>query len=175
MGRNIARVKGIGYILWHGKHMVVHVLLGIAWVWMLTGLWDEFQFRWITLAAFGSLVPDIDHFLYFFTYGRKDPYTRTVVTYFKDHKWRVLTTFLERGHKHNTHLTFHNIYTIAVCSGVVWIASFLDWRAGAVFFGAVVSHFCFDIAEDMLLLGRMNPNWMRWGRGRPFISSQNYD
>lgn len=167
--RSIDRVKGAGYILWHGKHMVFHVLLGLMWAWFLRELWNEFNVKWIIASVVGSLLPDVDHFLYFFTYGKRDPYARTVVTFFKNREWRVLTTFLARGHKQNTSLTFHNYYTVVFCIGITAVASRFDWQAGVVLFGAMTSHFLFDIVEDVTILGRVNPNWKRWGRGKSSI------
>ncbi len=161
---NIARVKGLAYIVWHGKHMLFHVLWGLMWAWFLRERWNEFNLRWIWTAVIGSILPDADHFLYFFTYGKNDPYTMTVAAFFRNRQWRMLTRFIARGHKYNTKLTFHNVYAVVFCAIVGVVASFVDWQAGVVLFGAMVSHFLFDIVEDMLLLGRINPNWARWGR-----------
>lgn len=166
MRMNIARVKGLAYILWHGKHMLFHVLWGLMWAWFLREHWHEFNPKLIWTAVIGSILPDADHFLYFFTYGKHDPYTRAVASLFRNRQWRMLTRFISQGHKHNTKLTFHNYYMIGICAAIGILASAIDWQAGVVLFGAMVSHFLFDITEDMLLLGRINPNWARWGRGR---------
>lgn len=166
MYRSIARVKGAGYILWHGKHIVFHVLLGLMWAWMLRELWNVFNSIWILTAVIGSLLPDVDHFLYFFTYGKRDPYTRTVVTFFKNRQWRVLTTFIARNHKRNTSLTFHNYYAVLFCIIGTLFALYTGWRAGVMLFGAMTGHFLFDIFEDIILLGHLNANWSRWGSGR---------
>jgi hypothetical protein len=160
----LVKIKGAGYLLWQAKHMVFHVILGLAWVWFLGSRWHELRPAWLILAMVGSLLPDLDHIIYFLTYGKGDTYTKTVVTFFKNRQWRVLTTFLASNHKHNTSLTFHNYYTVLFCIGVGLVASARDWQAGVVLFGAMASHFLFDIAEDLLLLGRVNPNWKRWGR-----------
>lgn len=164
MRKGFIRIKGMAYVLWHGKHMLFHVLFGLMWAWFLRELWAEFNARWIAIAVFGSLLPDADHLLYFFTYGKKDPYTRAVVTFLKNKEWRVLATFIEHGHKYNTNLSFHNYYTAAILVGVGALSYVYDWRAGVILFGAMVTHYTFDIVEDILILGRLNPNWKRWGR-----------
>lgn len=157
MHTRFAKVKELGFVVWHGRHMVYHVLLGLVWGWYVGA-------QWIFVSVLGSLLPDLDHFLYFFTYGKGDSYTKTAATFFKNRQWRQLTTFLAREHKHNTSLTFHNYYTVAVCVGITLFASIFGFRISVVFFGAMTSHFLFDIAEDIVLLGRVNPNWKRWGR-----------
>lgn len=156
----------MGFIIWHGKHELFHVLFGLMWAWTLRELWQEFNPRWIATAVLGSLLPDIDHMLYFFTYGKRDAYTRTILAFLKNKQWRVLATYLEKGHKYNTNLSFHNYYVAVGLFIIAAISYAYDWRVGVVLFGAMITHYAFDIIEDILLLGQVNPNWKRWGRGR---------
>jgi hypothetical protein len=164
MNYGAAKMKGILYVAWHAKHMVFHVLIALLWAWVLRERWQEFNVSWIIIAVIGGLLPDIDHLIYFFTYGKNDPYTRSVMTFFKKGEWRVLTTYLEHEHKHNTNLTFHNYYTAIALVVVSLLSSQYDWRTGVILFGSMVTHYAFDIIEDILLLGHVNPNWKRWGR-----------
>jgi hypothetical protein len=89
-----------------------------------------------------------------------------IVTFFKNREWRILTTYMEKGHKYNTNLSFHNYYITAALFVICALSYFYDWRTGVILFGAMITHFAFDITEDVLLLGRVNPNWKRWGNGR---------
>lgn len=164
MRRSIAKLRGLAYIVWHAKHMLFHVLLGLMWAWILREIWGEFSMRWVITSMIGSVLPDADHFLYFFTYGRRDPYTKMVFTNVKNRHWRVLVTFLEKGHKHNTNLTFHNIYSIITLLVVSAVSFIYDWKAGVLLSGSMISHYVFDITEDLLILGKLNPNWKRFGR-----------
>lgn len=164
MRRSIMKIKGFGYILWHAKHELFHVLLGLMWAWILREAWHEVNSVWIVTAIVGSLLPDIDHLFYFFTYGRKDPYTKSIRGLIRDKEWRRLVKFIEIGHKHNTSLAFHNIYVIAGMLAVSAISFFFDWRTATVLFGSMVTHYAFDILEDIILLGRINSNWLRFGR-----------
>ena len=108
MRRSVARLKGIGFILWHTRHEFYHVLLGLLWAWILREIWQQFNVRWITVAVIGSLLPDLDHFFYFFIYGRKNIYSKQVKMFFKSREWRILWKFLETGHKYQTGLATHN-------------------------------------------------------------------
>lgn len=145
--------------------MVFHVILGLLWAWFLRDHWMQFSRNsWMAIAIIGSILPDADHLFYFFTYGKNDVYTRSVFTLFKNGQWRVLTTFLESGHKHNTNLTFHNYYTAMSLTVVCFISFRFDWWAGVILFGSMVTHYAFDMVEDIVLLGHVNPNWKRWGR-----------
>lgn len=166
MRKGLAKIRGAGYVLWHAKHELMHVLLGLSWAWFLREIWGEFNVKWVISAAVGSLLPDADHLLYFFTYGKKEPYTRKIWSMIKDRKWRSLTYFIEHGHKHNTNLTYHNVYFMFFLFALCAISYFYDWRTSVVFVGAMLTHYLFDIVDDIIILGHLNPNWKRWGNGK---------
>lgn len=161
-----SRIRGIGFLVWQARHMAYHVMLGLLWVWFLRERWGTLRISWIFLGAIGSIIPDIDHLVYYCTYGRKDKYVTHIFGYFYKKQWRNLFQFIAINHKHNTSLTYHNVYVAAVFVLGAVVASFLNWRIGVVVCGAIVSHFVFDMVEDVVELGRLNPNWTRWGRPR---------
>lgn len=169
IGRAIAKVKGMGYILWQSRHMAYHVMLGFLWAWFLRERWGEFNPKWIWTAVIGSLIPDADHLNYFFRYGRNDTYTRQIFSHIKHRQWRMLFYFLATGHKFNTSLSYHNIYMVGFFLTLSVIASRIDWEVGVVLFGAMILHYLFDMFDDIVQLGGINPNWKRWGRGRRHI------
>ncbi len=166
MKLGFARIRGMGFILWQSRHMAYHVMLGLLWAWFLRELWGEFNPKWIWTAVIGSVLPDIDHFYYFFGYGRHDTYTQEIFSHVKRGEWRKLFYVMATGHKMNTSLSYHNVYIIWILIGLSAVASVVDWRVGVVLFGAMVSHFLFDIADDLVQLGELNANWKRWGRPR---------
>jgi hypothetical protein len=163
MRRSFARVRGIGYILWHTRHMFYHMLLGMAWAWFLREMWHEFNFKWLVISVFGSVLPDFEHLVYFFTYGKKDQYTRHISDFLKKHEWRIVTVYIEQGHKHNTKLKFHNFYFMGLLLILTTICYQYDWNSSVVLFGAMSSHYIFDIFDDLVTVGHINPNWTRLG------------
>jgi hypothetical protein len=164
MRRSFARVKGLGFIMWHARHELFHALLGIAWAWFLREQWGELNYKWVFLSIFGSLLPDAEHLYYFVAFRTKDSYALQVVRALKKREWRFLTVFIEKGHKHNTNLALHNIYIILLLFFIASICLMFDWNSWVVFIGAMIIHYLFDIVDDILTLGRVNPNWKRWGR-----------
>lgn len=166
MRRSVARIRGIGFIIWHARHEFYHLLLGLVWAWFLREQWAEFNTRWIWLAIFGSLVPDADHILYFFTYGKSNPYSQLAKEFLKAREWRILTTFIENGHKSQTQLLSHNFYFMAVLFTLALASSLYEWRSGIILFGAMLIHYSFDIFDDLMILGNLNPNWKRLGKGK---------
>lgn len=164
MRRTFARVRGLGFVLWQTRHMVYHVMLGLLWAWFLRERWGEFNPKWIWTAVVGSVLPDVDHLNYFFGYGKRDSYTQQIMSYLRNREWRNLFYFISTGHKYNTSLSYHNIYVMVLLAAFAVSASFIDWQVGVVLFGAMVSHYLFDMADDIVQLGGINPNWKRWGR-----------
>ncbi len=166
MRRVVAKVRGVGFVIWHARHEFYHILIGLVWAWFLRERWGEFNPKWIATAVVGSLLPDIDHLLYFWGHGKSDDYTLSIKQFFKSRQWRALTVFIENGHKHNTSLSYHNIFTMLGLTLLSLVSSRIDWEVGVVLFGAMVLHYLFDVFDDFVQLGAINPNWRRWGRAR---------
>ena len=167
MRRGIAKIKGLGFVLWHARHMGYHVLVGLGWVWMLSKRWDEsLPSVWIITSVIGSLLPDVDHLFYLFGHGRGDDYSGHIRELLHERKWRAVIVFMENGHKHNFGLVTHNYIVMIVLMIVGAVASVIDWNVGVVLIGAMFLHYLFDILDDLVLLGRTNPNWKRWGRAK---------
>lgn len=164
MRRPIARIKGLGHIIWQARHMVYHMGIGLLWAWFLREFWNEFNLRWIWISVVGSLLPDIDHLLYFTTYGRRDTYTLDIRHFLRKKQWRAVVAYIANGHKSNTNLSYHNYYFMAGLLGFALVSSLYDWETGVILFGAMLLHYIFDIIDDILMLGSINPNWRRWGR-----------
>lgn len=163
----MGKLRGIGFILWHARHMAYHVALGLLWAWFLRERWGELNPTWIWLSVIGSVLPDIDHFFYFFGYGKYDKYTKHIVHFLRTHQWRNAAVYIEQGHKQNTNLSFHNIYITGIFLVGSLLSSVIDWEAGVILFGAIVSHYLFDMFDDVVQMGALNVNWKRWGRPKP--------
>lgn len=164
--RKIYRFKSIPFFLWNARHEFYHVLLGLVWAWVLREVWNEFNPRWIGLSVFASLLPDAEHLVYFVTYGKRDNYTEELKSYIRSGQWRKLWLTLQSGHKQNTNLALHNFYFMVILLLVSLVSFFFEWQTSVILFGAMLIHYMFDIVDDILMLGYINPNWKRWGRGK---------
>ncbi len=163
----VLRVKGFGFLLWHGRHYAYHILIGLLWAWVVREIFETFSARDIFVAILGSLLPDLDHLVYWLSWGKHDDYTVKIIELFRTRQWRNFVVFCERSHKHNTSLMTHNIYFMLLISLIAGIAFYFDRRTSLVFLGAMVSHYSFDIFDDIATLGYINSNWKRWGRKKP--------
>jgi len=140
-------------------HMVIHVALSVIVIYLygLSGI--NFGFQEIIILIIMSVLPDMEHLVFFSTYGRKNPYTIQALEIFKREGFLSVCRFLAGNHKTLTSLYFHNIVTplfftfVSVYS--FYLGAFLLSAAGAV----LASHYLFDVCEDILMSGKLNPNW----------------
>ncbi len=165
MRKTTAKLRGLAYIFWHSRHMGYHLLIGLAWIWLLREVWNGIHPWWILLSLFGSLFPDAEHMVFFLRKRNHDDYAKMAVSLLRDREWRTLAKFIEKGHKYNTKLAYHNIYSICILGVVLAIALRVNAKSLAVFIGAMIFHYLFDICDDLAILGKLNPNWFRWGNG----------
>lgn len=171
MHKSVARLKGAGFILWHARHHAAHLTVGIVWAWVLGKIWQQFSARTVIVSLLGSELPDVDHLLYIFLYGRKDWYAREIKKFLRNHEWRTAALFLSTQHKKNTSLMYHNYYFMLFLFILCIISTAINWRFGFVLFGAMIIHYCIDIFDDILVLGRINANWKRWGRPKKAVTA----
>lgn len=164
MRKAFGKIRGFGYLFWHGRHMFYHLLLGCLWMWVVQEGTGIYSTHLLFVSLLGSVFPDFEHLLFFATYGKKDAYTAWVKSYVKHGDWRVLVRFLEKGHKFNTKLQFHNVFILALCCCMTGVFYQVRMPAGYVFFGSMSLHFIFDIFDDLGKFGRLNKNWFRWGK-----------
>ncbi len=151
--------------VWIARHMLYHVFIGLAYAWVLRELWGVFNPRFVALAVVGSILPDVDHVVYIFFYGRNDTYAKRAKEFFRHFKVRSLISFFDRNHKNNTALRSHNIATVGGLLAVSLLSFFIEFETGVILFGAMCLHLLFDMIDDLLILGELNSNWNRH-RGR---------
>ena len=170
MKRTFGKIRGVGFFFWHARHMFYHLLLGAFWMWVVQELTGIYSVPLLFVSLFGSVFPDFEHLLFFLTYGKKDAYTTWIKSYVKHGDWRVLIRFIEKGHKYNTKLRFHNIYTIFFLI-LASIGLFkLQVFSGFMFTGSMMIHYLFDILDDLASLGKVNKNWYRLGKSTKKIN-----
>ena len=56
--------------------------------------------------------------------------------------------------------------TVLALAGLTPRQTFAVAGFSVILFGAMIIHYIFDIADDLLSLGYINSNWKRWGRDK---------
>lgn len=151
----------------HRYHMLIHVSLGLLCAFIVVHTFPSANIsKVISVGILGGLIPDTDHLLYMFFYGRKSEYAKIVKTYFKNKQFRLMCSFLKNNHKNNTGIYSHNILSLMLSIFLAWyLGESRDRACFYAFFMSWSAHYLFDMFEDLLFFKKVNPNWlMRFNR-----------
>lgn len=158
--KRILRVsKSSAAFVWHAKHVLTHLLIGVGWFFLLEYFYPGLPTQYFYLALFASLLPDLEHIYFLLVKKPTSRYTKEIMHLIQQGKMVELFRFVEKKHKYETFLPFHHIITPLVALIGCGIAIHIDRFGTAVFWGAFTLHYVFDIVEDVVLLGKLNPNW----------------
>src|SRR5689334_5476636 len=146
--RKVARVATS--TLWHGKHELTHLLMGLFWLMFLSHLDPEVTKKFIPLALIGSLFPDLEHLIFHFITNRNNPYSKDVKQFLRKRQLLALTKYLEENHKTESYLPLHNIFVVAIVIVATMVAFWNGEEATVVFLGAIALHYVFDMADDII-------------------------
>lgn len=111
------------------------------------------------LAVFASFLPDADHLFFIFLYGRQTEYATQVRHHLFSSGLPSAIEYVRQNHKKNNFILSHNILTPLLSFGLFLYFQSNNSAYLSVFWLSFTAHFVFDIIEDYLALGRLNPNW----------------
>lgn len=136
-------------------HMVIHLGCGVL-VWAVMGQ----DLGWVGLMAaiVGSFFPDLEHFVFYYTYGRKTEYARTVKRLIREGDLKGYYNFCLNNHK-KVQLYGHSLVSTVIVAGLIWLTSRSGVNYWGVFLVGALGHYGFDMFEDLMLLGKLNRNW----------------
>lgn len=146
-------------ILCNKFHEMIHLSLGIISFFLIKLIYPAIPYYYLIGALVASYIPDIDHLFFMFLYGRETKYAKKCRKYLTNFQIKNFITFCTNNHKNNNFILSHNLVSV----GLIYLA-FVTSLVGKHFFWATVSlsaflHFGYDITEDMLFFGHLNPNW----------------
>ena len=141
-------------------HILIHILFGIMAALIVSKQFDnENLVLLLIMGFFGNTLPDIDHIIYFFTYGRDSEYSQIIKLFIKERHFREIKNFLRDNHKYLTGLYSHTLISPVISIFLTYFFFKKGLIYPATFFFSVSIHFMYDILEDILFFGKLNPNW----------------
>ena len=146
-------------------HTLIHLTWGV-WAFLVVDFCVNWQLNFITgisVALVASIVPDIDHFLFILGYGKGTEYARKARTAYRNHGVQGFAEYCKKNHKNNVGLWSHNYWVGVLLLPILTWASMKDHSLMTVFVLAWIFHYIFDMLEDMLFFGKINPNWKLGG------------
>jgi hypothetical protein len=164
MGARLGRARKRLIITSENRHGTFHFIFGILA--FGTGYYTRQEFYTnhnllILLAVLlGSFIPDIDHLLYQFGYGRKKDYAKICRNFLNKRDLKGYINFVKQNHKHNTKIYSHNLGSFVIA---LFLSSYFVHTLHNIFYSmfflAWAFHYLYDILEDLLFFKRLNKNW----------------
>ncbi|MFC1700441.1 metal-dependent hydrolase, partial [Patescibacteria group bacterium] len=135
-------------------HLLIHIFLGVASALLVNKLFPASDVRGlIGLGVIGNTLPDLDHVIYFLTYGKKTEYSTMVKNLLSAKRISELRKFLKQNHKYLTGLYSHTLLSPVITS----LLSLYFFRKSESYLLALFlsfsAHFIYDIVEDFLFFG----------------------
>lgn len=138
-------------------HEYVHLAFSLLALALGTFVFSlEISWTLLLVAIIAGYLPDVDHLLFMFFYGRHTRYAQNVLAFVKKGNLGQALEYCRVNHKSNNFIISHNLLTptLTIVLSIVAANPYLK-----IFFLSFSFHFIFDILEDFLALGRLNPNW----------------
>jgi hypothetical protein len=138
-------------------HEYIHLLFGLFAFFMLAQTASvQFSLLGLFMAVLGSYLPDIDHLIFIFGYGRHSEYAKCVVSYLRQRHLSQAIEHCRINHKQNKFILSHNIFS--PCLIFILMLLVANQYLKILLF-SMSFHFIFDMLEDILVFGRLNSNW----------------
>lgn len=147
-------------ILWHSKHELTHLIIGVGWTYLLVKYLGFTHYPTIYLALFGSLLPDIEHVYHIFVGSRGTLYSTTVRKHLRKRQLASIARLMETNHK-DIYLPLHNVFWMLGLSLLTFLFYYSDHYSLMIVISSMVLHYAFDLVDDIYKLRRFNPNWFR--------------
>lgn len=141
-------------------HILIHILLGLICALIIS---REFQgenlFLLLICGFLGNTLPDLDHVIYYLTYGKDSEYSQIIKLFIKERDFKEVKDFLRENHKYLTGLYSHTILSPLIIGFLTYFFYTKNKIYLATLFLSITVHFSYDILEDLLFFKRLNPNW----------------
>lgn len=158
-------------------HMQIHALSGVAVAYLTLMVFpDADRYKLVVYGVVGSLLPDVDHFFYYFFYGKQSQYAQIAKHLLVNRQIRDWMKFVKFNHKKNTGLYSHNFISLLVSLWLFWSFGLTkDHPLLMVFFLSWATHYLFDIMEDILFFRKLNSNWyLKFNRTKAELNLFNF-
>lgn len=141
-------------------HILIHVLLGFICALSISKKFGSENLFLLLFSGFlGNTLPDVDHLIYYLTYGKDSEYSQIIKLFIKEKDFKEVKKFLRENHKYLTGLYSHTIISPIVSSALTYLFLNKNRIYMATFFLSITVHFLYDILEDLLFFKKLNPNW----------------
>ena len=134
-------------------HILIHILLGFICALVISKEFDGENLFLLLLCGFlGNTLPDLDHVIYYLTYGKDSEYSQIIKIFIKERDFKEVKDFLRENHKYLTGLYSHTILSPLVTALLTYLFVNKSKIYFATLFLSITVHFLYDILENLLFL-----------------------
>ena len=152
-------IRRVGRLILEGHHMIYHLIVGFFIGWVMARYSTDLNLSIALLISLpASWLPDLDHLLVLFCYGKDSAYGKAFHKVWSRGNALEVVKFCARNHKKNYGLYSHNLL-VALATLFLGIVAIPSSPRLATFLLSVGGHLWFDVLDDLVILGRLNPNW----------------
>jgi hypothetical protein len=138
-------------------HEYFHLAFGLIGFYVYITYYPLNLLSGLLVTILATYFPDIDHIFFSLFYGRNTPYGRHTRSLILSGKFSEYLEYGRQHHKTNVSIISHNLLTPLIC---LILSIFIPKGFLSLFFFVAIFHYLFDVIEDLLALGRLNPNWL---------------
>lgn len=137
-------------------HEYVHLLFSLS-AYLVAKIFNlDFDILGLAVVIIAGYLPDIDHLFFMFGYGRHTKYAQCVIGHLKNKDLPSAIEHCRINHKSNHFILSHNLLTPLISLALFF---YITNPLAKLFWLSFTFHFVFDVLEDLLTFGRLNPNW----------------
>ena len=141
-------------------HLMQHFLVALVSFFVIVFLFNlQFSFSNLILFLVFSFLPDIDGILYTFRAYKHSEEANLVRKALLNFKWKEAMSIATVRHKKFNKLLIHNVVGLFLVVAFFVFSIINSLGIYILIFGAILSHFIFDILDDMYQLGHVK-NWL---------------
>lgn len=142
------------------RHYTQHLVIAfVAYLFFLGFTKIPFTPHYFFIFMSTSYLVDLDGFISLFIQSKHIPAARQIVLNIYSLNFSKAATLATINHKKFNHLMVHNLYGFLLLFTSFSLSLIFEFEIGSIVTFAVLSHFTFDMLDDLYQLGHLR-NWL---------------
>ena len=143
------------------RHVSQHLFIAIISYFIIINLFDiNNSIQNLFVFVLFTYLIDVDGFISIFTTCKKIPEAQLIRNAIKESNFIDAATLATKFHKKFNKLIFHNIAFLSIALLIFIFSVYSNSNITTLISGAILSHFLFDIFDDLIQLKHVK-NWLR--------------
>lgn len=142
------------------RHYSQHLLFAVVGFFLVVNIFDlPISDSNILLFFLFTYLPDVDSPLTLYFHKKWFPFVSEIIDELKKFRLEKVALLMTKHHKQVNRSFFHNVIGLLVVVGIFILSIKSHHELGLIVFGSILTHFIFDILDDLKQLGHIR-NWI---------------